>query len=63
MDWNKLIADLRIRKMTLQQIATYAGMSKGQVHDLTTHKKKTVLYDTGVKLVALHKRVMRRKQQ
>lgn len=61
MDWKTVVSDLRARGLTFEQIATPAGMSKGAVHDLLTGRGKAVLYDTGVKLVALHKKVMRRK--
>jgi DNA-binding Xre family transcriptional regulator len=61
MNWKTLIDEIRARKLTLQQIADEVGMSKGAVHDLTTGRGKSVIYETGVRLVALHKRVMRRK--
>ena len=61
MNWKTLIDEIRTRKLTLQQIADEVGMSKGAVHDLTTGRGKSVIYETGVQLVALHKRVMRRK--
>lgn len=61
MNWQTIISDLRARGLTFEQIATPVGMSKGAVHDLLHGRGKSVLYDTGVKLVSLHKRVMRRK--
>lgn len=62
MNWKQLILDLTSRKITLQAIADECGFaSKGHVHDLKTGRQATVSYDAGVKLVALHKRVMRRK--
>lgn len=48
--------------MTLQQIADECGMaSKGHAHDLKTGKQKTVGYEIGLRLVALHKRMTRKK--
>lgn len=63
MDWKSIITDIRSRKITLQEIATQSGMSRGQVHDLITGRGKTVVYETGVKLIELHKRTMRRKSR
>jgi hypothetical protein len=62
MNWKQLIQDLTDRKITLQAIADECGFaSKGHVHDLKTGRQCTVSYDAGVKLVALHKKAMRRK--
>lgn len=63
MDWKTLIDEIRSRHVTYQEIATEAGMSKGAVHDLCSGRAKTVAYETGVKLVAMHQRIMRRKVQ
>lgn len=59
MNWQKLIEELRACGLTFQAIADAAGMSKGAVHDLLTGKGKTVVYETGVLLVAFHKKQMR----
>jgi DNA-binding Xre family transcriptional regulator len=61
MDWPVIVYELRLRNMTLEQIGAAVGMSKGAVHDLMTGRCKTVRYETGVRIVALHKKVMRRK--
>jgi len=61
MNWTQIIADIRARGLTLQQIADKTGMSKGAVHDLMNGRAKTVLYETGTSLVALHRKIIRRK--
>lgn len=62
MNWKQLIVDMTSRHVTLQNIADLCGMaSKGHAHDLKTGRQSTVSYEVGVKLVALHKRVMRRR--
>ena len=61
MNWKNIIADL-CKKVTLQEIADTCGFSsRGHVHDLKTGKHEKVSYEVGMKLVAYHKRVMRRK--
>jgi predicted DNA-binding protein YlxM (UPF0122 family) len=61
MDWKQIIEDLR-PPLTLQEVADAAGMSRGAVHDLHSGRTKSVLYETGLLLIALHKRVMREKR-
>lgn len=61
MDWPTLIREIQSRNYSFQQIADEVGMSKGGVHDLKNGKAKSVIFESGMKLVALHKRVMRRK--
>jgi AraC-like DNA-binding protein len=61
MDFKKLINELVARK-TLQEIADECGFSsRGHVHDLKTGRQLKVSYEIGVKLVAMHKKIMRRK--
>jgi hypothetical protein len=61
MNWKQIVTDL-FEELTLQQIADACGLaSKGHVHDIKTGKQSQVYYDAGVKLLALHKKVMRRK--
>jgi len=63
MNWNQIISDLQARDYTLERIARDCGFaSKGAVHDLKTNtRQKSCAYERGVLLVALHKKVMRRK--
>jgi len=62
MNWKQIITDLTARRVTLQVISESCGLaSKGHAHDLKTGRQSTVSYEAGVKLVALHKKVMRRK--
>lgn len=61
MNWKQLIEDIRARGLTFQQIGDEIGMSKGSVHDLFSGRGKAVLYDAGVKLRELHKKIIRRK--
>lgn len=61
MNWSKIISELA-ESMTLQQIADTCGLaSKGHVHDIKTGKQKQVYYEAGCRLLAMHKKVMRRK--
>ena len=62
MDWKTLIADMRARGLTLQQIKDAAGFaSRGHVHDVLGGKQRRVYWEIGDALIKLHKRVMRRK--
>jgi hypothetical protein len=61
MDWKQLIADLRAKGLTLRQIGETAGMSTSGVHDLANGRSKSVMYETGLRLVQLHRRAKRRK--
>jgi hypothetical protein len=61
MNWKQIISDLRSR-LTFQAIGDSVGMTKGQVHDLGKGNAKSVMYETGVALVKLHRRIQRRKQ-
>lgn len=61
MDWKQLIEDLQQRNVTLDQIAKaceFAG--RPAVHNLKS-RGGSCSYERGVKLVALHRKVMRRK--
>lgn len=60
MDWKLIITDLHRELGGYQQIADQAGMSKGAVHDLGSGRAKSVMYETGCKLVDMHRRVMRK---
>lgn len=54
MNWKQILADLRM-VMTLQDIADTCGLaSKGTVHDIATGRQKTVMYEIGACLIALH---------
>lgn len=54
MNWKQLLADLRM-VMTLQDIADTCGLaSKGAVHDIASGRQKTVMYEIGACLIALH---------
>ena len=57
MDWNKLIHDLNKSGMSQKEIAEAVGTSQPIISDLSRGLQKTVLYETGAKLVALHKQV------
>lgn len=64
MDWKLIITQLIDKDdgpgMTLEQIGAHVGMSKGAVHDLKSGRGQTVVYETGCKLVDLHRVTMRR---
>jgi hypothetical protein len=62
MDWKNIVADLRKRNLTLEQIKDGAGFaSRGHVHDIAAGKQRSVKWEIGDALLKLHKRVMRRK--
>lgn len=60
MDWKSIISALTDYGLTLQAIADHVGMSKGAVHDLKSGRGKTVVYETGVKIVDLDRAIKRR---
>lgn len=62
MDWKQIIDGLRGHGLTYQQIAAYAGMSKGGVHDLGRGNAKSVLYESGDKLVRLARSSVERRR-
>lgn len=63
MNWINIVADLR-KHATLREIAAECGFaSEGHVHDICSGRKKSVGYEIGVKLTAMHKKIMRRKQK
>ncbi len=64
MDWKTLISDLQERGFTLEQIAEECGFaSRGAVHELKTQmRQKSCSYERGIKLIALHRKALRRKQ-
>ena len=56
-NWKQILDDLN-KVMTLQQISEACGFAgKGHVHDLRAGRQKSVTYEVGVKLVALHKKM------
>lgn len=56
MNFQSLLSDLR-KVMTLEAIAQEVGLqSRGAVHGIATGHQKTVTYDVGTKIVALHRR-------
>ena len=62
MNWSQLIADMRTKGVTLDEIASQCGFSsRGHVHDVWKGRQARVLWEIGDKLLRLHKRVMRRK--
>ena len=61
MDWKSIIADLQQAGNTLANIAKECGFaSPGTVHDLKTGLSTTCSWERGNKLIAMHKRVMRK---
>ena len=63
MDWQRMIAELRQRRLTLEDIAQACGFaSRGHVHDLARGKQGEPRWSIGDALIRYHKRVMRRKE-
>ena len=64
MKWITIIADIRARGYTLEQIKDKAGFSsRGHVHDVAMGRQPRVMWEIGDALLKMHKRVMRRKMQ
>ncbi|MDD3965313.1 MAG: hypothetical protein PHD99_04695 [Candidatus Moranbacteria bacterium] len=60
MNWKKLMQEL-LKFKTLQQIADECGLaSKGHAHDILSGRQKSVHYEAGLRLVELHRKLMRR---
>lgn len=60
MNWKKLIQDLLDEGMTQVAIADEIGLKQPSIVDILQEKTKSVRWETGNKLIALHKRVMRK---
>ncbi len=58
MDWKLLIAELCAAGMTQTEIGERVGLSQSSVSDLVRGITRTVGWDTGNKLVRLHKRLV-----
>ena len=62
MELKKILGELSER-LSLREIAEQSGLaSRGHVHNILHGKQKTVTYEIGMALIALHKKVMRRKK-
>lgn len=55
MDWKKLIADLAASGMTQTEIGAAIGVSQGRIGQVIGGKGATFKYETGVRLVELHR--------
>jgi transcriptional regulator with XRE-family HTH domain len=56
MNWKNIISELRLVKVTQQQIAAFCGCGQATISDLHNGKTKSPAYETGVAIVALHKK-------
>jgi hypothetical protein len=62
MDWTKIIAVIRSRGYTLEQIKDECGFaSKGHVHDVAKGRNPKINWESGDKLLKLHAKAKRRK--
>lgn len=55
MDWKKLIADLIYSGMTQAEIGAGIGVSQARIGQIISEKGTTFRYETGIKLVELHR--------
>lgn len=56
MNWQQVVSDIRARGFTLEQIKDRCGFaSRGHVHDIVTGKQERVLWETGERLLKMHK--------
>lgn len=61
MDWKKLIQDLLDQGMSQAEIADGIGIKQPSLNEILNSDTRTdVRWRTGDKLIALHKRVMKR---
>jgi len=60
MNWKNIIQDLIDNGYSQKAIGETSGLSQASVSDLYVGKTKSTYYEAGVKLIALHKRVMRK---
>lgn len=58
MDWKTIIEQLQVRGLSLQEIGDAVGLSKGGVHRLVRVPGSSVVYETGVRLIELHEKIM-----
>jgi predicted DNA-binding protein YlxM (UPF0122 family) len=59
--WQEMIQDLRDHHLKFREIAAELEISNGAVHDLLTGRSSQPTGNVALKLIALHKKVMRRK--
>ncbi len=55
MDWKKIISDLMRAGLTQKAISEKSGLSQPAISDLHTGKQRTVTWEVGETLRALHK--------
>ncbi len=61
MDWPKILEDLREAGWTQAEIAERCGVAQPTVSDLQRGESKAPSFTFGVALMALHKKVVRRR--
>lgn len=55
MDWKKIISDLVQAGLTQKEIGDKAGLKQASVSDLMNGNQKTVKWETGETLLAMHR--------
>lgn len=60
MNWINIIKDLIEAGMTQKEIGVAISVSQATVSDLYRGNSKTIHYEAGSKLLALHKKTMRK---
>lgn len=61
MDWKKIIQEILSSGMTQAAVAEHVGIKQPSLSEiLNSETRKGVRWETGNKLIALHKRVMRK---
>lgn len=64
MNWSEIIIDIKSFGLSQGEIAAECGISDGHVSDILHGRRgKRLGYSVGEKLIAMHKRVSRRKKK
>ncbi len=60
-NWKQVVDDLRTKAgLTLQEIGDAAGITRSSTHSISNGETARVYYETGVALLELHRKEMRR---
>lgn len=59
--WQEKIRDMNVAGLSFREMCEELGCGLGTIGDLARGKTRDATYTLGVKIIALHKRVMRRK--
>ena len=63
MNLQNMITDIANSGLTESAIGEHVGLDQSTIHRLKAGKNKTTNYESGLKIVALHKKVMRQSKK